>query len=384
MNKALPRSSTSGATASWNRFRERIDVEPVKRCELKEAYDAISARIDGVAEYEVFLEAIERSIATVWRMTLSGSRGTPGYMIVLPITRDGEELLLAGELDTRRPGAHVIATRADQISAVYLWALCGPPLTFPGGLNVLDRYSTEEFQGISVYCRPVSDDVRGVFKKTGFEDFTTAKGDRLMRMARPKLVQPARPTEGAELRIDVCRTLNDLHRVFAIRAMTYMAEQDCPFDEEFDGNDLCATQLIGYVEGEPVSCVRLRYFGDFVKVERLAVVKKHRGTDVACETARAAVEFGRRKGFTKFYGHSTDRVAPLWQEVGFRHVVASEAFEFSGASYREMVLETERHAEALTTRSGALCLIRPEGEWDRPGVLENVNDAGVTKLGDAA
>lgn len=353
----------------WDRFRERIDVAPLTRGELAGAYVAIASQIDGVAQRGVFLEAIDRSLASVWRMTLRGAQGSPGYLVMLPLSERGERLLLEGRLDTKEPGASAIATRAGDVSAVYIWALCGPSLTFPGVLNVLDRYSTEEFAHVSVYCRPVTDDIRGVFRKVGLSDFENAAGERLMRMVRSPSVAE-RDTDDAPLRIDVCRTLNDLHRIIAIRAMTYMAEQDCPFAEEFDGNDLCATQLIGYIDDEPVSCVRLRYFGSFVKVERLAVIKAHRGTDVAVATARAAIEFGRRKGFTKFYGHSSDRVASLWKRVGFRHVLHADPFEFSGIEYREMVLDVETHPQALDHRSGALRLIRPEGQWEEPGVLE--------------
>ncbi len=360
---------SEGKRLLWDRFRERIDVTPLRRGELAGAYAAIASQIDGVAERQVFLDAMDRSLAAVWRMTLSESEGSPGYLVVLPLSERGEELLLEGRLDTKEPGASTVAARAEDVSAVYVWALCGPPLTFPGTLNVLDRYSTEEFQNISIYCRPVSDDVRGVFGKVGFSDFENAAGERLMRMVRPQSVT-RQDTDASRLRIDVCRTLNDLHRVIAIRAMTYMAEQDCPFVEEFDGNDLCATQLVGYIDDEPVSCVRLRYFGSFVKVERLAVIKAYRGSDVAVETARAAIEFGRRKGFTRFYGHSSDRVASLWKRVGFRHVSGAEPFEFSGITYREMVMDVEEHPQALDDRSGALRLVRPEGQWDEPGVLE--------------
>jgi hypothetical protein len=73
----------------------------------------------------------------------------------------------------------------------------------------------------------------------------------------------------AEVRI--ARSLDELLMVFTIRASVYMAEQDCPFAEEFDGNDHCATHFIGFIEGEPAGCLRVRFFSDFVKLERLAV-----------------------------------------------------------------------------------------------------------------
>ena len=70
--------------------------------------------------------------------------------------------------------------------------------------------------------------------------------------------------------IRIARDPNDLMLVTAIRAAVYMAEQDCPIEEEFDGNDLVAAHFIGFVGTEPAGCLRVRFFGDFAKVERLA------------------------------------------------------------------------------------------------------------------
>ncbi len=50
--------------------------------------------------------------------------------------------------------------------------------------------------------------------------------------------------------VRIARGLDDLLMVYTIRAAVYMAEQDCPFGEEFDGNDHCATHFIGFIRGE--------------------------------------------------------------------------------------------------------------------------------------
>src|SRR4030095_7600217 len=71
---------------------------------------------------------------------------------------------------------------------------------------------------------------------------------------------------GRELSIAIARTLEDVMRVMTIRSAVYMAEQECPYEEEFDGNDFSATHLIGYVGNEPAGCLRVRYFADFAKI----------------------------------------------------------------------------------------------------------------------
>src|ERR1700755_3692813 len=70
--------------------------------------------------------------------------------------------------------------------------------------------------------------------------------------------------------IRIARDPNDLMLVTAIRSAVYLAEQDCPIEEEFDGNDLCAAHFLGYIGNEPAGCLRARFFGQLAKIERLA------------------------------------------------------------------------------------------------------------------
>jgi len=86
--------------------------------------------------------------------------------------------------------------------------------------------------------------------------------------------------------VDVVRTLDDLAQVQTVRALVYMGDQACPYGEEFDGNDLCgATHLLLRSGREPVGVVRLRWFGEFAKLERLAVRREHRGGPPCCCSA---------------------------------------------------------------------------------------------------
>jgi predicted GNAT family N-acyltransferase len=177
-----------------------------------------------------------------------------------------------------------------------------------------------------------------------------------------------RSNRRAEVRI--ARNLDDLLMVFTIRASVFIAEQNCPFAEEFDGNDHCATHFIGFVEGEPAGCLRVRFFSDFVKLERLAVRKNFRRSALAFDLVRAGIDFARRKGFTRFYGHSREGLDSFWARFGAKPLPDREKFVFSDHRYTEMVLDLEPVADPVSLESGPMVILRPEGDWDRPGVLE--------------
>jgi predicted GNAT family N-acyltransferase len=171
-------------------------------------------------------------------------------------------------------------------------------------------------------------------------------------------------------KVKVARGADDLLMVYAIRAAVFLAEQACPYAEEFDGNDQCATHFIGFIGDEPACCLRARYFGDFAKLERLAVRKEFRRTRVSFDVVRAAVEHVRRKGFCRIYGHAREGLEKFWAHFGGRPLAAGRDFVFSDYRYCEMVAEYEALPNAINLDSGPYVIVRPEGDWDRPGVLE--------------
>ncbi len=183
-----------------------------------------------------------------------------------------------------------------------------------------------------------------------------------------------RPTSLAahDMRVKVARSLNDLLQVATIRALVYMGEQACPFDEEFDGNDLAgATHLMLQSKGETVGVVRLRWFSDFAKLERLAIRKEHRGGPGLMMLARAAFAHAARKGYRRLMGHAQPRLVSFWRRCFNGWVRPDRApFSFSDYDYVEMEFELSPPRDAITIDSDPFVLLRPEGDWDRPGVLE--------------
>ncbi|MBN9544909.1 MAG: GNAT family N-acetyltransferase [Alphaproteobacteria bacterium] len=159
-------------------------------------------------------------------------------------------------------------------------------------------------------------------------------------------------------------------RVAAIRNVVYMGEQECPYYEEYDGNDLSATHLIAYMGDEPIGCLRLRFFADFAKLERLAIRKEFRKSRAAFQLVRAAFKFCQKKGYGKIYAHSQTRLVDFWKRFGFQVLEGGKSFVFSGYDYVEVVAEIERDTKAVSIGDDPYMIIRPEGRWHLPGVLE--------------
>jgi predicted GNAT family N-acyltransferase len=297
-----------------------------------------------------------------------------GLVALLPLNARGAEAIATGRFEGARPDPELIAGPGETPHALYFW------LVFvPGKLaNVLAAIGQvlREFasSGCAIFSRAA--DARSVrFHNTiGFRvarEFFPEAPEWLLVTFPEHAPPPRKPAR--QIGVRLVRSFEDMAKVFAVRSSTYLAEQFCLYDEEFDGNDFCASQFLGTVDGDPAGCIRLRYFGGFAKLERLAVRKEYRRTALAFELVRAALRHSRRKNFTQIYGHSRRDLLPFWGRFGFVPIEGRPVFKFANLEYVEVAANFDEDPEAIRFGVDPMVAIRPEGAWDRSGPLDLSN-----------
>jgi predicted GNAT family N-acyltransferase len=195
---------------------------------------------------------------------------------------------------------------------------------------------------------------------------------------RWKRVRPTGPATTRKASIKIARNMEDLMQVVAIRSAVFLTDQACPYEEEFDGNDFGSLHLIAMVGPEPAACLRARYFADFCKLERLAVRQDYRRSRIAFQIVQAGIELARKKGFKRIYGHAQDRLVDFWAHFGAKPIGDGRKLVFSDFSYTEMVIELEPHPDPITMGTDPYLIIRPEGDWEDRGVLDESAERPVT------
>ena len=367
------------------------------------------ARIDlpEIASDPLIGKIVEHNPETFWAVATTNQSGRDprGFIAVLPLNEEGTLALFDGNLDTSNPKLEYIARQHQRVAALYVWCIYTQD-RLAGAISLLmERYQSPKYHAVPMFCRAVTADSKRFFPTLGW-----TQGAHWRDRFRPDIMEYRRrssddlPNECAvalpaqdrfdfshrepsndnqsnrqvNFEIKVVRNLDELQSVFAIRAATYMAEQCCPFAEEFDGNDLTGTHLLGYVDGEPAGCLRIRYFGEFAKIERLAVLAKFRTTTLALRLARSGVNFTQQKGYKRLYGHSAERLMKFWERVGFRKRPGRPTLVFSDIEYFEMEAALDTDQPHLSIDNDAHILIRPEGRWHVPGVLEKSSARGIS------
>lgn len=296
-----------------------------------------------------------------------------GLYAYLPLNEFGAALIAKGLLDGTQPDPAWICRPGEQPSAIYEWLFFGPGLYFRT-LPAMARLFVEICpEGCALFSRGSTDVSAKLLTKLGFLEarlvYPESRTDTVVLLPEAAGGLPERHGRRC-MEIRQVRDFEALAQVISIRSATYIAEQFPLYAEEFDGNDFCATHFIGYIGDEPAGAVRVRYFGDFVKVERLAVKLEHRTSKLAFKLVRAAIEHARLKGFTRFYGHASDEMVPFWRIFGGKVLEGRPDFRFANITYREMAADFPQHPMAIAFGAPPMVTIRPEGSWDEPAPLD--------------
>ena len=115
----------------------------------------------------------------------------------------------------------------------------------------------------------------------------------------------------------VASTEQERQAAYSIRSIVFIAEQACPFAEEFDGLDADAIHIVGMDQGEPVAAARIRRVGDWAKFERIALLPRVRGQGHGHDLVEFMLSVARDAGFRRFKMHAQSHLESFYGEHGF-------------------------------------------------------------------
>lgn len=82
--------------------------------------------------------------------------------------------------------------------------------------------------------------------------------------------------------LDIKFTQNDREMLscLSLRRAVFIEEQNVPENEEVDGDDPNCDHILLTISDDPVGAARLKYYDNFVKVQRVCVLKNYRGQGI--------------------------------------------------------------------------------------------------------
>ncbi|WP_454882878.1 GNAT family N-acetyltransferase [Sphingomonas oryzagri] len=353
----------------WAGHAEDRPIRPATRLEVSD--------ILAVARESMTL-ADDRSVDAVWavdpgqfRITEPSAGGSRQLIAFLRLNEAGTAAIIDNRFSGRSPNPAWLARTDEETTSVYIW-LVWAPQQIGQCMRLIGHMDDIVTDGIPIFSRGVTQVSSRMQAAIGFrhanELYPSAPDWLLVALPAVRLHRP-------EIKVQVARSMDDIARVFAVRSTVYMAEQFPLYGEEFDGNDFCATHFLATVDGDAAGCLRIRWFGDFAKIERVAVRKEYRRHRLTRQLVRTGVEHCRRKGYRKLYAHSRADLVPLWNSLGWRDMGGRD-FSFADIPYREIMLDLEPSNEAIRFGADPMMLLRPEGSWDELGPFDRTQLGG--------
>jgi predicted GNAT family N-acyltransferase len=383
----------AGNAGNIEAFAEDVVVFTLGADDLGPLMDRAEIDLPGLASREAVLRVMAHNPDTVWgiaRRKAGGALTAEGFVGFLMLNEQGVRRLIAGTFDASDPDLGLLCFQNQRPAGIYVWVMWARNKLVAGIPLAFEKMRTPLYKEADLYARAVTQDGKRLLETMGF-----TPGAAFAKLTNPGLHSLCRSDRDAAdvpsydrydghgtakaIAVTVARSIEDVMRVVSIRSAVYIAEQQCPYLEEFDGNDFSSTHLLGYVGNEPAACLRIRCFADFAKIERLAVRKEFRKKRVSQHLVEAAVDLCQAKGYRRLYGHAQKRLVKFWSQFGFETFPGGQELVFSDFDYVEMQMFTARRPHAITIGIDPYLILRPEGRWHRTGILEQSRSRPVTR-----
>ncbi|MFA4952825.1 MAG: GNAT family N-acetyltransferase [Candidatus Pacearchaeota archaeon] len=140
-----------------------------------------------------------------------------------------------------------------------------------------------------------------------------------------------------KIEIGIVNDKESLKKIFKIREEVFQKEQKINKKLDFDGNDSGATQILISYKNEPVGCARIRFIDDKAKLERIALVKKHRGKGLGNLLLDYLIFCCKSKNVKEIYFDAQSYLENFYKKFGF--VSEDEPFDEVGIKHIKMIMK---------------------------------------------
>ncbi len=117
--------------------------------------------------------------------------------------------------------------------------------------------------------------------------------------------------------IQIATSPEDQMKAMMVRCIVFCGEQGVPYTVERDEFETSAVHILGVLEGEPVAAGRVRYFPDYAKLERIAVLRPYRKRGIGSEITRFLVSLAQERGYSSYRMNAQVRHEAFYARLGF-------------------------------------------------------------------
>ncbi len=136
-----------------------------------------------------------------------------------------------------------------------------------------------------------------------------------------------------EIQVNKVESEEELDKVFEVRRVVFVEEQNCPPELEWENEDV-SIHFLATSNGIPCGACRWRKTDHGYKLERFAVLKAFRGMGLGMKLVKTVLE-DLPEGASPIYLNAQLDAMPLYAKFGF--VAEGPQFEEAGIQHFKMV-----------------------------------------------
>lgn len=137
--------------------------------------------------------------------------------------------------------------------------------------------------------------------------------------------------------VKIINTEQEKQLAFSIRNIVFVEEQNVPPEIEIDEFEDEAIHFICYDDEQAIGAGRLRFVEQYGKLERICILKSHRGKSYGKKIIKKMEEEIINKGYTKAKLHAQTHAIHFYEQLGYE--TASSEFIDAGIPHIAMVKE---------------------------------------------
>jgi len=137
------------------------------------------------------------------------------------------------------------------------------------------------------------------------------------------------------MKVKIVESEEELRLAQHIRVTVFVDEKHVPAEKELDTYEQTATHFLGYEDNQPVAASRIRFIENTGKLERICILKEHRGKFFGQQLIAEMEKFIKSKGVRAAKLHALTDAEPFYTKLGYQTV--SKPFTEAGMQHVTMV-----------------------------------------------
>lgn len=125
------------------------------------------------------------------------------------------------------------------------------------------------------------------------------------------------------MKITIATSAREKEQAFKIRTNVFVNEQKVPMDIEIDEHEDESIHFVGYKDDYPVAASRLRWVDQTGKLERICILKEHRGKSYGSQIIETMEDEIIKKGYTQSTLNGQTQAVKFYEQLGYK-VISDE------------------------------------------------------------